>query len=147
MSLKERLKQDLLKAMKAKDSFKRDVIRFLNSSIKQIEVDERRELSDDEIIKIIQKSVKQREDAIKQFEEAGREDLIEKEKNELEILSSYLPKQLSDEELESIVKEVIDEVGAKSMADIGKVMGVAIKKTQGKADGKRINEIVKKVLG
>jgi len=147
MSLKERLKQDLLTAMKAKDSFKRDVIRFLNSSIKQIEVDERRELSDEEIIKIIQKSVKQREDAIKQFEEASRDDLIEKEKKELEILSSYLPKQLSDEELESIVKEVINEVGAKSMADIGKVMGVAIKKTQGRADGKRINEIVKKVLG
>jgi len=147
MSLKERLKQDLLTAMKAKDSFKRDVIRFLNSSIKQIEVDERRELSDEEIIKIIQKSVKQREDAIRQFEEASRDELIEKEKKELEILSSYLPKQLSDEELESIVKEVINEVGAKSMADIGKVMGVAIKKTQGRADGKRINEIVKKVLG
>ncbi len=144
--LKEKLKNDLKEAMKAKDSFKRDVIRFLMSAIKQVEVDERRELSDEDIMKIIQKSVKQREDAIAQYKEGGREDLVEKEQKEAEILKAYLPKQLSDEELKEIVKEVIKEVGASSMKDMGKVMGVAIKKTAGKADGKRINAIVKELL-
>ncbi|NPA82187.1 MAG: GatB/YqeY domain-containing protein [Epsilonproteobacteria bacterium] len=144
--LKDRLKNDLKEAMKNKDSFKRDVIRFLMSAIKQVEVDERRELSDEDIQKIIQKSVKQREDAIAQYREGGREDLVEKEQKEAEILRSYLPKQLSDEELREVIKEVIEETGASSMKDMGKVMGAAIKKTAGKADGKRINAIVKEML-
>ncbi len=144
--LKERLKNDLKEAMKAKDNFKRDVIRFLMSAVKQVEVDERKELSDEDIMKIIQKSVKQREDAIAQYKEGGREDLVEKEQKEAEILKSYLPKQLSDEELKEIVKKVIEEVGASSMKDMGKVMGAAIKKTAGRADGKRINAIVKELL-
>jgi len=144
--LKEKLKNDLKEAMKAKDNFKRDVIRFLMSAVKQVEVDERKELSDEDIMKIIQKSVKQREDAIAQYKEGGREDLVEKEQKEAEILKSYLPQQLSDEELKEIVKKVIEEVGASSMKDMGKVMGAAIKKTAGRADGKRINAIVKELL-
>jgi len=144
--LKERLKNDLKEAMKSKDNFKRDVVRFLMSAIKQVEVDERRELSDEDIQKIIQKSVKQREDAANQYKEGGREDLYEKELKEAEILKSYLPKQLSDEELKAIIKETIKEVGASSMKDMGKVMGAVIKKTVGKADGKRINAIVKELL-
>ncbi len=144
--LKERLKNDLKEAMKSKDNFKRDVVRFLMSAIKQVEVDERRELSDEDIQKIIQKSVKQREDAANQYKEGGREDLYEKELKEAEILKSYLPKQLSDEELKAIVEETIKEVGASSMKDMGKVMGAVIKKTVGKADGKRINAIVKELL-
>jgi len=145
-ALKDRLKNDLKEAMKSKDTFKRDVVRFLMSAIKQVEVDERRELSDEDIQRIIQKSVKQREDAAAQYKEGGREDLFEKEMKEAEILKSYLPKQLSDEELRAIIEETIKEVGASSMKDMGKVMGAVIKKTVGQADGKRINAIVKELL-
>lgn len=147
MSLKERLQKDLKEAMKAKDSFKRDTIRFLMSAIKQVEVDTRKVLSDEDIIKIIQKSIKQREDAAQQYKEGGREDLYEKEIKEAEILRSYLPKQLSDEELTKEVKTIIQEIGATSMKDMGKVMQAATKKLAGQADGKRISEAVKKLLG
>ncbi len=145
-NLKEQLKNDLKEAMKAKDIFKRDVIRFLMSALKQVEVDERRELSDEDIQKLIQKSVKQREDAAKQYKEAQREDLYEKETKEAEFLKSYLPKQLDDEELKEIVKSVIEDTGASSMKDMGKVMGAVIKKTAGAAEGRRINTIVKEML-
>ncbi len=147
MSLKEQLQQDLKTAMKEKDTFKRDTIRFLMSAIKQVEVDTRKELSDEDIVKIIQKSVKQREEAARQYKEGGREDLYEKEMKEAELLKTYLPKQLSDEELRIEVEKIIKEVGATSMKDMGKVMGVATKKLAGKADGKRINQMVKELLG
>ncbi|BAF70098.1 GatB/YqeY domain-containing protein [Nitratiruptor sp. SB155-2] len=147
MELKEQLQNDLKEAMKSKDTFKRDTIRFLMSAIKQVEVDTRKELSDEDIIKIIQKSVKQREEAASQYKEGGREDLYEKEMKEADILKSYLPKQLSDEELETELKKIIEEVGASSMKDMGKIMGVATKKLAGRADGKRINQMVKKILG
>lgn len=145
--LKKRLQEDLKAAMKEKDTFKRDTVRFLMSAIKQVEVDTRKELSDADIVKIIQKSVKQREEAAAQYKEGGREDLYEKEMKEAAILKSYLPKQLSDEELEAKLKEIIAEVGATSLKDMGKIMGVATKKLAGVADGKRINETVKKLLG
>lgn len=145
--LKKRLQKDLKNAMKEKDIFKRDTIRFLMSAIKQVEVDNRKELSNEDIIKIIQKSVKQREDSATQYKDAGREDLYEKEIKEAEILKSYLPKQLSDEELESEMKKIIEEVGATSLKDMGKIMGVATKKLASVADGKRINQMVKKILG
>ncbi len=145
--LKKRLQEDLKKAMKEKDTFKRDTVRFLMSAIKQVEVDTRKELTDADIIKIIQKNVKQRQDAAAQYKEGGREDLYEKEMQEAAILQEYLPKQLSDEELEAALKEIIAEVGATSLKDMGKIMGVATKKLAGVADGKRINETVKKLLG
>lgn len=145
--LKKRLQEDLKNAMREKDSFKRDTIRFLMSAIKQVEVDSRKELSDEDIIKIIQKNLKQREDSAKQYKDGGREDLYEKEMKEAEILKSYLPKQLSDEELEAEVKKIIEEVGATSLKDMGKIMGVATKKLASVADGKRINQMVKKILG
>ena len=144
--LKNRLQKDLRVAMKNKDSFKRDTIRFLMGAIKQIEVDERRESSDADIVKIIQKSLKQREDAAKQYKEANRDELYEKEIKEANLLKEYLPKQLSDEELKEIIKQIIAKVEATSMKDIGKVMGAAIKETSGKADGKRINAIAKELL-
>ncbi len=117
------------------------------STIKQVEVDSRKELSDEDIIKIIQKSVKQREESAGQYKDAGREDLYEKEIKEAQILKSYLPKQLSDEELEVELKKIIEEVGATSLKDMGKIMGVATKKLASVADGKRINQTVKKLLG
>ena len=146
MTLQEKLKADLVEAMKNKNVLKRETIRFLNASIKQIEVDERRVLSNEDIIKLIQKSLKQREDSITQFRAGGREDLVENENAQANILRAYLPKQLNDEELEFEVKSIIAETSATSMKDIGKIMGVANKKLAGIADGKRINEAAKKLL-
>jgi len=147
MSLKQQLKDDVKTAMRAKDIVKRDSIRTINTMIKQIEVDERIELDDAAIIKLIQKGVKQRDEAISQFKEAGRDDLVAKEQEQIDIFKLYLPEQVSDENLEIGMKEVIAQVGASSMKDMGKVMGAASKKFAGVADGKRINEMVKKLLG
>lgn len=144
--LNSRLKSDLIVAMKNKENFKRDTIRFLMSSLKQIEVDERKELSDDDIIKIIQKSIKQREDSAQQFKDAGRDDLYEKESAEAKILKTYLPEQLNNEELETIIKSIIEKTGAITIKDIGKVMGMALKECAGKTDGKRIKDIASSLL-
>jgi len=146
MSLKEQINNDIKTAMKEKDAAKRDALRLLSSAMKQIEVDERKELTDEDVIKIIQKQVKQRYDAMAQYREAGREDLYEKEASEAAIFETYLPKQLSDEELESALRAIIAESGAESMKDIGRVMGAASKTLGASADGKRINECAKKLL-
>ena len=146
MSLKEQLNEDLKTAMREKNVVKRDSIRAINTMIKQIEVDERRVLDDAEVIKLIQRGIKQREEAIAQYSAASRDDLVQKEQEQVDVFMIYLPKQLSDEELEAGMKEVIAESGATSVKDMGKVMGVATKKFAGVADGKRINEMVKKLL-
>ena len=145
-ALKEQLQNDLKEAMKQKDNFKRDAIRFLMSALKQIEVDERKELSDEDIMKIIQKSLKQREDAISAFQEAGRNDLVEKETAEASLLKSYLPQQLSDDELKAIIQKHIAALGISSMKEIGKLMPVILSECAGVADGKRINLIAKTML-
>lgn len=146
MSLKEQLKEDLKTAMRDTEVVKRDSIRAINTMIKQIEVDERRELDDEEVIKLIQRGIKQREEAISQYKTASREDLVQKEQEQVDVFMLYLPAQLSDEELENGMKEIITQTGANSMKDMGKVMGVATKTFAGVADGKRINEMVKKLL-
>ena len=146
MSLKEQLNEDLKTAMREKNVVKRDSIRAINTMIKQIEVDERRVLDDDEVIKLIQRGIKQREEAIAQYSAASRDDLVQKEQEQVDVFMLYLPKQLTNEELEAGMKEVISEVGATTIKDMGKVMGVASKKFAGVADGKRINEMVKKLL-
>lgn len=146
MSLKEQINNDIKTAMKEKNAPLRDALRLLTSAMKQIEVDERKELSDEDIIKIIQKQVKQRNDAMAQYREAGREDLYEQEASEAAIFETYLPKQLTDEELESALRSIIAETGAQSMKEIGRVMGAASKALGAQADGKRINECAKKIL-
>ena len=146
MSLRETINQDVKNAMKAKETKKRDALRLLTSAFKQIEVDERKELSDDDVIKIIQTQVKRRKDAASQYKDANREDLMQIELDEIACYEPYLPAQLSDEELTTLVKNIIEKVGASSMKDMGKVMGVASKELAGKADGKRINECVKTLL-
>ena len=146
MSVKEKLKNDLIKAMKEKDTFTRESLRFLMSAIKQVEVDQRVELNDDDIYKIIQKSIKQRLDAAKQYKEANRDELHDKEMKEAEILQTYLPKQLNDKEIEDILKNIIDEIDATSMKDMGKVMRIATQKMNSLADRKRISQIVKQLL-
>ena len=146
MSLKEQLKEDLKTAMREKEVVKRDSIRAINTMIKQIEVDERKDLNDEDIIKLIQKGIKQREEAITQYAAASRDDLVSKEQEQIDIFMLYLPTQASDEELEAGMKEIIAQTAATTMKDIGKVMGAASKKFAGVADGKRINEMVKKLL-
>ena len=146
MSLKEKLNEDLKQAMRDKEVVKRDSIRAINTMIKQIEVDERRVLDDAEVIKLVQRGIKQREEAISQYSAASRTDLVEKEQSQIDVFMIYLPKQLNDEELEAGMRDVIQEVKATSIKDMGKVMGAASKKFAGVADGKRINEMVKKLL-
>jgi uncharacterized protein len=144
--LKTKLQDDLKEAMKTKDTFKRDVIRFLMSALKQIEVDERKELSDADIMKIIQKSLKQRDDAATAFKDADRMDLYDKEMAEAVILKSYLPQQLDDEALKVIVQRHIQSSGATSLKEIGKIMAGVLAECEGIADGKRINAIAKELL-
>ena len=146
MSLKEQLKEDLKTAMRDKEVVKRDSIRTINTMIKQVEVDERREIDDEEVIKLIQRGIKQREEAITQYKAASRDDLVSKEQEQIDVFMLYLPAQISEEELEAGMKEIIAQTSALSMKDMGKVMGIATKKFAGVADGKRINEMVKKVL-
>ena len=146
MSLKDQINTDIKEAMKAKENAKRDALRLLSSAFKQIEVDERKDLTDDDVIKIIQKQIKQRNDSITQYQTAGRDDLIEKELSEISFYEPYLPKQLSDEELTTAIKAIITQVEATTMKDIGKVMGIASKELAGKVDGKRINECAKALL-
>jgi len=146
MSLKEQIKNDIKDAMRAKETAKRDTLRNLQAAIKQIEVDERRELDDTDVEAILMKYAKQREDAKAQFADAGRDDLVAKEEAELAIVKSYLPEPLSDEELEDLLTEIIRETGAESMKDMGRVMGAAKSAVGSRADGGRINQIVKKLL-
>jgi len=146
MNLREKISDDLKNAMKAKETKKRDALRLLSSAFKQIEVDERKELNDEDVIKIIQKQVKSRNDSATQYRDAGREDLLQIELDEIAIFEVYLPAQLSDEELSAALHKIIENVGAKDVKDMGKVMGAASKELAGLADGKRINECVKKLL-
>ena len=146
MTLRETINLDVKNAMKAKETKKRDALRLLTSAFKQIEVDERKELSDDDVIAIILKQVKSRNDSITQYKEAGRDELAQHEADEIAFYMPYLPVQMSDEELSTAVGEIISKVGATSIKDMGKVMGAALKELAGKADGKRINEMVKKLL-
>jgi uncharacterized protein YqeY len=146
MNLKEQIKEDIKAAMRAKETAKRDTLRNIQTMIKQIEVDERKELSDEEIEKILMKYAKQREDGIAQFAEAGREDLVSKEETELALVKSYLPEPMDEDTLEAIVQKIIRTVDAKGMQDMGKIMGVAKKEVGSRADGARINKVAKKLL-
>jgi len=146
MSLNAQIKADIKEAMRAKEVQRRDTLRNIQVAVKDIEVNERREVTDADVEAILMKYAKQREDAMAQFKEASRDDLVEKEMAELAIVKSYLPEPMSDEELESTLKEIIAQVGATSMKDMGKVMGAAKKAIGTKADGGRINACVKSLL-
>ena len=146
MSLNAKIKADIKDAMRAKEVQKRDTLRNIQAAVKDIEVNQRRDVTDADVEAILMKYAKQREDAMAQFKEAGREDLVEKEAAELVIVKSYLPEPMSDEELETILKEIIASTGAESMKDMGKVMGAAKKEIGSRADGGRINVCVKKLL-
>lgn len=146
MSLKETLLEDMKTAMREKDTLKKNAIQMVRSAILQVEKDSRITLDDDSIIDVIGREVKKRRDSLSEFEKSGRQDLIDNLKTEIDVLLKYLPEQLSEEELEKIVKETIEETGASSMKDIGKVMQAVMPKVKGRADGKIINQIIKKIL-
>lgn len=146
MNLRETIKNDIKEAMKAKDAAKRDALRLLDSAMKQIEVDERKELSDADVIAIIAKQLKMRQDSMTQYKAAGRDDLYDQEAAEAAYFEAYMPKQLSDEELAEALKAIIAQVGATSVKDMGKIMAEAKNSIGASADGKRINECVKTLL-
>jgi uncharacterized protein len=146
MNLNEKLTADLKAAMKEKNKLKKDVIIMIRSDIKQWEVDKRQDVSDEEIIQIISKQVKQRKDSIEDFEKSGREDLVEQNRKEIEILHTYLPTQLTEAEVRGIVKEAIVKVQPESKSDMGKIMGMVMPQVKGRADGKLVNKIVNEEL-
>lgn len=146
MSLKEVLTNDLKQSMKDKDNVKKSTITLIRAAIKQEEVDKRISLDDEQILDIISAQLKQRKNALSDFEKGGREDLIKQTSKEIEILLSYLPEQLSDEELSQIIKETIDKLGVSSTKDMGKIMGEVMPIVKGRADGKRISSVVKELL-
>ncbi|KAB3530759.1 GatB/YqeY domain-containing protein [Alkaliphilus serpentinus] len=146
MTLKERLAADLKEAMKEKDNLRKNVVTMIRSDIKQVEVDKRVELNDEEIIDIITRQVKQRKDALEEFTRGGREDLVAQTQDELKILMTYLPEQLSEEEIAKIVSETVKELNATSIKEMGKVMAALMPKLKGRADGKLVNQFVKEHL-
>ena len=146
MTLKERIKNDIKEAMRAKDTARRDTLRNINAAIKQIEVDERRELEDADVERILLKYAKQREDAIEQFRAAGRDDLVAKDDAELALVKSYLPEPMNPEELEEELRAIVEECGAQSMKDMGRVMALARERIGSRADGGAISSVVKKIL-
>jgi len=146
MSLKEKITADLKDAMKSGDTTKRDTLRLLDSTIKNAEIEKKKReegLSDEEILEVIARAVKQRNDSITQYIDGGRPELAEKEKIELDILKTYLPEQMSEDEIRKVVKEIISASTAVSASDMGKIMGQAMGKMKGKADG----NVVKKIVG
>ncbi|MBR3673435.1 MAG: GatB/YqeY domain-containing protein [Clostridia bacterium] len=146
MMWKEKLLEDLKAAMKDKNVVKKNTVQMVRAAILQVEKDKQIELNDDQILEVIAKEFKKRNDSLADYEKSGREDLINQIKEEMAVLEDYLPKKLSEEELTEKVKEIIAEVGATSMKDMGIVMKTAKEKLGVTADGKMINEIVKKIL-
>lgn len=145
-TIKERLQEDWKTALKAKDKFRASVLSTTKSAILLVEKTDNVKLEDESVIEILAREIKQRREAILEFEKGNRQDLVDANKAEIEILLEYLPKQLSQEEILEIVKEAATEVGATSMKEMGKVMSLVRPKIVGRADGKLVSQIVKDVL-
>lgn len=146
MSTLERLNQDMKSAMKARDKKTLGVIRMVKASMQNEAIKLGEDLSKEEELTVLSREVKQRKDSLQEFKEAGREDLVEGLNEEIEILQVYMPKQLTEEELEQIVQETIEEVGASSKSDMGKVMSAVMPKVKGKTEGSKVNKLVLKQL-
>ena len=144
--LKEKLMSDLKEAMKEKQILRKNVVQMIRAAILQVEKDKQRELDDNQVLEIIAKEAKKRKDSLADYEKSGRQDLIDQVKEEIKIISEYLPKQLSKEEITNIVKQVISETGATTIKDMGRVMKASKEKIGAAADGKAINEVVRELL-
>ena len=147
MTLKERITEDMKAAMRASEKERLSTIRLVQAAIKQREVDERITLDDTQVLVVLEKMVKQRKESIAQFEQGGRKDLADKERREIELLQAYMPAQLSDSELDALIRDAVAATGAASIKDMGKVMGVVKSKAAGRADMAAVGARVKAVLG
>jgi len=146
MNLSERLNEDMKQAMKSQDKFKLSTIRMVRAAIKNLEIDLKRTLNDEEVLEILGREIKQRKDSLQEFTKAGRDDLAVNLKAEIELIGQYLPVQLTEEEIKVIVQQTIQETGASSKADMGKVMSALMPKVKGRADGKIVNQTVSQFL-
>ncbi len=146
MSLKERLADDLKSAMKEKNVTRKNVVQMVRAAVLQVEKDNKVTLSDDGVLEVIAKQMKQRRDSLPDYEKSGRDDLIAELKAEMDVLAEYLPEQLTKDELYVIVKDALKACGASSMKDMGKIMAAVMPQTKGRADGRLINEIAKELL-
>lgn len=146
MSLLEKIEEDFRSSLKTGDKMKISVLRLLKSALKNKEIELRRALSEDDCLSVISAQIKQRRDSIEQYEKAGRSDLAEAERKEMEILLSYMPRQLSEEEIEGLIRETIKETGAKGLQDVGRVMKALMPKIKGMADGRIVNQKVREIL-
>lgn len=146
MTIKERITEDMKNAMRAHDTARLSALRLLLAAIKQREVDDRVEATDELVTGVIGKLIKQRRDSVKQYTDAGRADLAQKEQNEIDTLSVYMPAQMSDEDIKAVVADAIAETGASGMEAMGKVMGIVKAKCAGKADMGRVSALVKAAL-
>jgi len=146
MSLKDKLTEDLKQAMRQGDGQRKSTLRLAMAAIKNAEIEKRRELDEGELLGIIAKETKQRQESIAEFEKGGRQDLVDREKAELQILLAYLPEQLSQEEIEAKARHIIQEVGATGPAQMGEVMRRLMPMMAGKADGKLVNQVVRELL-
>ena len=146
MNYIEEIKQDMYAAMKSKDKVKATILRSLLSNLKKIEIEKKEPIAEPEYLSIVKKMVKQLKESIDVYSQAGRLELAEKEKSELSIIEAYLPKQFSEEEILELIKNIISEISAKNISDIGKVMAIVMKKGGGKVDGGIANRIAKELL-
>jgi len=147
MSLEERIENELKESMKKKDVVKLSTIRMLKAEINNVKLDKnKKSLDDGEVMKIVQKQVKQHKESIEHFKKGDRLDLVEKEEKELKILMGYLPEQLSDDKLKKMVEEAIRETGATEKKDMGKVMKAVMAKAKGQVDGKKVSQMVSGIL-
>ena len=146
MHPKEKLNEDLKAAMKSGDSVRKEALRFILAAVKQVEVDTRTQLSEEQTFAVLMKEAAKRRDSISEMRKAGRGELADKEQWELELIESYLPQQLSREEIETEVRKAIEESGAKTGKDMGSLMKVLMPRVKGRADGKLVNEVVKSML-
>lgn len=142
----EKLEKDMIEAMKNKDKDRLTVIRMVKASLKQEQIDHKKEINDDLLIDVVNKQIKMRKDSISEFEKGNRQDLIEKTQAEIEVLLAYLPEQLSKEEVLKIIDEIFKEVNPEGPKDMGKVMGLAQEKLKGKADMKEVSTIIREKL-
>lgn len=146
MPSKEELENDLKEAMRQGDDLRKRTLRMALSAVKLVEVERQKDLSPEEILRILQKEAKSRQETIEDAQRAGRKDLVESSQAEIEVLESYLPRPLSEEEIRELAQGVISETAASDMSDMGKVMGILMSKTAGRADGQQVNAIVRQLL-
>ncbi|MBU0712360.1 GatB/YqeY domain-containing protein [bacterium] len=146
MSLKEQLQKDMVTAMKARDELRVNVIRLLRGMIRKLEIDQKKDLDDKDVIGVLTNAAKQRREAIKAYADGGRDDLVKQEEAELVIISEYLPEAMGTDELEQIITNIITETGATSMKDIGKVMPKVMQQVKGRTDGSQVQAMVRAKL-